>query len=191
MLLTFRIMYVSKFLLLSCVAVVTFSCSPSGDTRPEATPGRTDSTKVLAAIRTYLHDQLPGWDLPAPGAYSTLWWSFYDKTVTPYMATADLNDDGVADHGLIVTKGDSIGAVILTASGDTFRHWFSPFRTVLNRDQGIEYGVNVEPAGRIDIAQPRIESLVLTSNAVNLYNLEVRTAVFYNRSGSMSVFRTR
>ncbi|MXV16407.1 hypothetical protein [Hufsiella ginkgonis] len=140
-------------------------------------------------ILFYIHGQLPGSALVDTAEYAVSWWSFYDRDEIPYQAIADFNDDGLADYALLLKNGDKINLVIISMQGNKLSHWVAP-GPVANGTANLHVGLSVEPPGRIDIVRPAIRSLILRSNAVNLYDFENRVRIYYSKNGSFEVFDT-
>jgi len=153
-----------------------------------------NSNEVISKdIKAYVSKNLAGWSLPDTSDYIKSWWSFYDKSVIPYAVKTDINDDGIADYGLILKNDSTFRFVILMGNKDSFTHWVSDdFKKSFNSvEKKIQFGLTVQPPGRIDIAIPEIKSLILKSNAINLMEFEMRDCIFYWDNGKIKVFNTK
>lgn len=143
-------------------------------------------------LKSYISETMPGWTIPDTSDYIKSWWSFYDKDINPYATKTDINDDGLADYGLLLKNNNRLCLVILTGHQNSFTHWIATnFDESFNSESNkIHFGLLVQQPGQIDIALPEIKSLVLKSNAINLMDFETRVCVFYWDNAKMEIFKT-
>ena len=147
-----------------------------------------EAVLVPESVKKYLEEKFNGWELAEMGDYSSLWWSFYDKTHIPYAVSADFNDDQAADYALIIKKADSVKLIVLTGNGTGFRDWGSKDFILDDKAGGIRHGLAVVPPGQIDVLRPEVKSLILKSNGLALYELESRRKIFYLDNESLKIF---
>ncbi len=139
----------------------------------------------------YLAKDLPEWKIPDTSDYVKSWWSFHDKKEVPYYVVLDFNDDEIADYGLLVHNDATVKLLLLLGNKTSFNHyWDTNFNQPFLKGE-LQYGVAIQPPGRIDIAFPEIRSLILKSNAINLLELENRLAIYSFMDEKLSVFTTK
>jgi hypothetical protein len=142
-------------------------------------------------VMGYLAQHLPEWKIPDTSDYAKSWWSFHDKKMVPYSVVLDFNDDEIADYVLLVHNDSTVKLLLLLGNKETFNHfWATDFKQPFLKGE-LQYGVAIQPPGRIDIAFPEIRSLILKSNAINLLELENRLAMYYFKDQKLSVFTTK
>jgi len=148
---------------------------------------------IPPAVTKYLQSILPGWHVPVSSDYVKSWWSFYDRNSRPWHVIADINNDRKEDHAFILKNGDSLKVVLIISTGKSYRHYM-PANFDMKFNQGrndLQYGLGIEPPGRVDIAYPRISSLILLNNAVNMMELENRICIYHWADTTVSAFATR
>ncbi|WP_207426942.1 hypothetical protein [Pedobacter sp. SYSU D00535] len=139
------------------------------------------------AANSYVQKHVTGWEIATDADYAHLWWSFYDRDEIPFAVSADFNDDKLADYAYVIKKADSVGLVILTGTGNTFRHWLAPDFKIDLKKSGIEHGISVVPPGQVDVLRPEMKSVVLKSNGIALKEFEMRTKLYYWEDGRFKV----
>lgn len=182
-------------LIIAAVLLLT-GCHTPDTAKPDLfrnTSVQKDSPHMLIPekVNRYLSVHFPAYLIAEKGDYINSWWSFYDTGMQPFVVKTDINDDSLADYGLVLKSADSIAVLILIGSGASFRPWFirlpaeKPFVT-----QAIHFGLVPEPPGQIDIAYPRVKTLLLESNGINLMDFENRIAVCYWADHGVHLFLT-
>lgn len=143
---------------------------------------------ITPAISEFLKNNLPEWSVVDTSDYVTSWWSFYDKDQIPYAVVTDMNDDQLPDYGLIMKKADSLSAVLLISSTDTFVYRMDK-EVSTTETGGVEYGLSNEPPGRIDhVVNDEPRSLILTSNGIALMAFEEKLRIYYWQDGRLNRF---
>jgi len=186
-----------RYLLTGLLFIFCSACSnsdsSSGGIRiisPKAEGSKTGQG-IPESVTQYLKANFTKWSIPNRDDYK-IWWSFYEPRTMPYYAITDLNDDRQEDYAFVLKKPDSLSVVVLLKKGDTFTHWVADFKATYNpADKDIQFGLATEPPGQIDVVIPRIQSLILRSNAFTLMELENRRCIYYWSDGKISVFETK
>jgi hypothetical protein len=148
-------------------------------------------TALPQSLVYYLHINCPQWQVVERTDYSKVWRSFYDSSYNPCWARTDMNDDQLADYALLLKKDNLLRLVICTGSPSrSFTHYTTDDLPVTfnEKEHNLTVGVAVAPPAQIDVAYPRIQSLILTSNGFALMELEERTRIFYWHHDSIQTF---
>lgn len=149
---------------------------------------------VPADLLDFLASDLPDWQLVERADYDPSFWALNTGGEAPFVATTDLNDDGLADHCVLLKLAGYAAPFFFMGRKDghfdilrqdAFRIPFSDARNDLR------FGLSVEAPGQIDVAVPEIKSLVLRSNGVNLMEQENRWCIFYWDEGTIRSFTCR
>ena len=186
--------YLNVLFILSAMAVL--GCEHSKVKKQYKDTAVEEKTKISQPglphqVIGYLAKNLPEWKIPDTSDYAKSWWSFHDKKEVPYHVILDLNDDEIADYGLLVHNNSSVKLLLLLGHKTSFDHyWATNFNQPFLKGE-LQYGLAIQPPGRIDIAFPEIRSLILKSNAINLLELENRLAIYYFMNEKLSVFTTK
>jgi len=146
-------------------------------------------TSLPVSVTSSLAHFLPGWIVCTEHDYAGSFWSFYDSNTKPYLAATDINDDGKTDFALFVKKHDSTQLVFLTSKENSFELHTIP-ESAKPFHQDLHYCLIPEPPGQVDVARPTIQSLILTSNGINLMDMENRKCIYYWHQDSIAVFKT-
>ncbi|HEX6429735.1 MAG TPA: hypothetical protein VF008_18710 [Niastella sp.] len=160
--------------------VVTTVRHPNGDT-----------TLLPQTLKDYLKTYFPQWQVVAKADYSKTWWSFYDSSYNPCWVRTDINDDQLADYALWLKKDNLLHLVICTGTANhSFVHYTANDLTIPfnEKEPNLTMGVAVAPPAQIDVAYPRMQSLILKSNGFALMELEERTRIFYWDNDSIQTF---
>lgn len=176
-----------NLLLLSiCFAV---ACNMKPDTVKEANDASLSSEPEFS-IKKYIKEHFPEWEITSNQDYSNLWWSFYSKSGETSQVTADFNDDGESDYGVILkskTKQE-YKLVFLVSQKEKFKQYSPQDFNQFYKGGDLEQGIFIEAPGRIDVAYPTIKSLILKSNGVALRNFEINQCIYYWENNEMKVF---
>lgn len=148
-------------------------------------------TTLPQNVQNYLAENLSEWNIPDTADYAKTWWSFHDSNAIPYYVVTDLNDDEIADYSIMVHNDKKITIVFLLGGKDSFSHQFATDFLRPFVKHHLEYGLSIEPPGRIDIALPEIRSIILKSNAINLLELENRLGIYFFADNRLGVFTTK
>lgn len=156
----------------------------------------TDTTQQFSTVlpRTlvdYVMAHFPQWQLVEKTDYSKTWWSFYDSSYNPCGVRTDINDDRLADYALWLKKDNLVQLIICTGTtSHSFTHYIAdlPNITFNDKEHNLHHGVAVAAPGQIDVVLPRIQSLILKSNAFALLELEERTRIYYWQNDSLQTF---
>jgi len=149
------------------------------------------TTLLPQTLADYLKIVLPQWHVVAKADYSKTWWSFYDSSDNPCWARTDINDDQLADYALWLKKDNQLRLVICTGTAShSFDHYTANdlHVTFNEKEHNLTMGVAVAPPAQIDVAYPRIQSLILKSNGFALMELEERTRIFYWKNDNIQTF---
>ncbi|WP_205513832.1 hypothetical protein [Longitalea arenae] len=141
----------------------------------------------------YLTVHLPQWRLVGKSDYSKTWWSFYDSSSNPCWARTDINDDRLADYACLLKKDSLVQLVIcLGTSSHSFVHYNITFLQAYDtKEPRLLHGVAVAPPARIDVAVPRLQSLILRSNGFALLELEQRSCLYYSQNDRLQTFNMK
>jgi hypothetical protein len=148
-------------------------------------------TVLPQTLADYLKTYLPQWQVVTKADYSKTWWSFYDSSDNPCWARTDINDDQLADYALWLKKDKLLRLVFCTGTANhSFSHYTANDLTITfnEKEPNLTMGVAVAPPAQIDVAYPRIQSLLLKSNGFALMELEERTRIFYWDNDSIQTF---
>jgi hypothetical protein len=150
------------------------------------------TTVLPQTLVAYLKTNFPQWQIVSKADYSKTWWSFYDSSDNPCWARTDINDDRLADYALWLKKDNMLRFVIFTGTAShSFAHYTAnDINVAFNEKEhnNLTMGVAVAPPAQIDVAYPRIQSLLLKSNGFALMELEERTRIFYWKNDSIQTF---
>lgn len=149
------------------------------------------ATLLPQTLVDYLSINCPQWQLVEKADYSKSWWSFYDSSYNPCWARTDMNDDQLADYALLLKKDNQLRLIICTGTAShSFIHYTANDLPVTfnEKEHNLTVGVAVAPPAQIDVAYPRIQSLVLKSNGFALMELEERTRIFNRDNDSIQTF---
>jgi hypothetical protein len=149
------------------------------------------TTVLPQTLVAYLKTNCSQWHIVAKADYSKTWWSFYDSSINPCWARTDINDDQLADYALWLKKDNKLRFVICTGTtSHSFIHYTAnDIHVAFNeKEQSLTMGVAVAPPAQIDVAYPRIQSLLLKSNGFALMELEERTRIYYWEKDSIQTF---
>jgi hypothetical protein len=142
--------------------------------------------QVPREVQSYIQTHLQGWTIVDTADYDRTWWSFYDRKQIPFFITVDLNDDQTEDHAILIKRSDMIRLVILFRTGNSFTHRITDdFKVGAGK---LKYGLAVEPAGQIDVLEPKEATLILRSNAITLMELEERARIWYWADRTIKTF---
>ncbi len=187
-------------LLLLSLSLLFFGCSQPGNLVPGSHHARlADRPSPEAAVlpeplRVFLHRDLPDWQLVNEGDYDRSFWSLYAGDHLPYLVTTDVNDDGLADHCVLLKIAGYVEPFFLLGRDDGSFHilrqdaYRVPFDDAVN---DLRYALTIEAPGQIDVVKPAINSLLLRSNGINFLELENRWCIFYWDNSSISAFTCR
>lgn len=149
------------------------------------------TTLLPMTLEDYLETHLPQWQVVEKADYSKTWWSFYDSSYNPCWARTDINDDQLADYALWLKKDNQLRLVICTGTpGHSFVHYTVNDINLAFNEQGpnLVMGVAIAPPAQIDVAYPRIQSLILKSNGFAQMELEERTRIYYWEKDTIQTF---
>lgn len=149
------------------------------------------TTVLPQTLAEYLSMNCPQWHVVEKADYSKTWWSFYDSSYNPCWARTDMNDDQLADYALLMKKDNQLRLVICTGTAShSFVHYTANnFPVTFNeKERNLTVGIAVAPPAQIDVAYPRLQSLLLKSNGFALMELEERTRIFYWHKDSIQTF---
>ena len=167
----------------------------TANANPDVVQEAVNSPKDLIpqTVKDYLTKNFAEWIIPDTADYIKAWWSFYDKTQIPYFVTTDFNDDQAADYAFILKHENSLKLVILTSAGNSFTPWIAEdFKETLMGPKSLQFGLAVEPPGRIDcLVDNKEQSLVLQSNGIALMALEQKCTIYYWSSGNYKMFKVK
>lgn len=150
-------------------------------------------------VKNYLKTNFPDYHIPDTNEYFKNFSFFFNKGVSysfndqiPYFVTSDFNDDQLPDFAFILKKSENLKFVFLENTGNSFKYWSdSSFNEPID-NEGIIYGLYVEPPRKIDcVVDDEPVSLILKRNGVALYKLEDMMKVYYWEDGTFKVFRTK
>lgn len=145
------------------------------------------SNELPTVVRDYIKDHLPGWSMIDTFDYDKSWWSFYDKKQVPHFITIDMNDDQLADYGMLLKRSDTLRLVVLINSKHhSFTH--QVLDDFSGSAKGVQYGLAIEPPAQIDVVYPEEQSLILQSNAITLMEMELRSRIYYWKDDTVKVF---
>jgi hypothetical protein len=149
------------------------------------------TTLLPQPLTAYLKTHLPQWQVVEKADYSKTWWSFYDSSYNPCWARTDINDDQLADYALWLKKNNQVRLVICTGTtGHSFAHYTASDNHIAinEREPNLTMGVAIAPPAQVDVAYPRIQSLILKSNGFALMELEERTRIYYWEKDTIQTF---
>jgi hypothetical protein len=116
--------------------------------------------QVPHEVQSYIQTHLRGWTIADTTDYDRLWWSFYDKKQVPFFVMIGIN------HSFIhqITDDFKVGV------------------------KNLKYGLAIEPAGQIDVLEPKEATLILRSNAITLMEMEDRSRIYYWSDRAIKTF---
>ncbi|MFW0716660.1 hypothetical protein [Pedobacter sp. N23S346] len=123
--------------------------------------------------------------------YAPLFWDFYDAETLPATATTDINNDQKSDFGYIVRDHDVLKVAIALSDGRQYRYWLSPFTIGLLEKTGVDFCIEIKPAGRTDIVKPSTSSLLLQKNGFLIKKLEQDNIIIYENEGEIAFFNMK
>lgn len=188
-----QVITLSLFLLL-------LSCSQSGRVVPgrhhASLPARQPAQlpAIPTALLAFLQRDLPDWQLVNESDYDRSFWSLYTGDHLPFLVSADVNDDGLTDHCVLLKIAGYVKPFFLLGREeegftilrqDAFRIPFD------DSNNDLQYSLSVEAPGQIDVAIPEIRSLQLRTIGVNFMELENRWCIFHWDLSSISAFVCR
>src|SRR5688572_5003467 len=148
-------------------------------------------TVLPQTIKNYLQTTFPQWQIVEKSDYSKTWWSFYDSSYNPCWARTDINDDQLADYALWLKKDMQLQLVICTGKDNqSFSHTIviDSANAFSEKSHNLSMGVAIAPPAQIDVAKPRIQSLILKSNGFALLELEEQTRIYYQERDRIQTF---
>ncbi|THU40297.1 hypothetical protein FAM09_10545 [Niastella caeni] len=152
------------------------------------------ATALPEALADHIKTNFSQWHVVEKNDYSKTWWSFYDSSYNPCWARTDINDDQLADYALWLKKDNQLRLVICTgtASHSFANYTVNDLNVPFNeKEHNLAAGIAVAPPAQIDVAYPRIQSLILKSNGFALMELEERTRIYYWENGNLQTFYTK
>lgn len=123
--------------------------------------------------------------------YAPLFWDFYDAETLPAIATTDINNDQKSDFGYIVRDHDVLKVAIALSDGRQYRYWLSPFTIGPIEKAGVDFCIEIKPAGRTDIVKPTTSSLLLQKNGFLIKKLEQDNIIIYENEGEIALFNMK
>lgn len=172
--------------------VVMIFCSCTQARQEGLIEAETSSKQGKPFLESLLDKSGSGLKLIDKTEYDKLWWSFYDSETDPTFSELDINDDKTVDYVFFGKKDHEIRLFFYLSSVEGYQLFIAEdFREKVDDGTGFKFGLAPEPPGRIDVVLPRIQSLILNSNAVNLMVYEVRDRVYYYQNNTIESFRTR
>lgn len=143
-------------------------------------------------LLSFIYKTFPGAQVCTQADYDQSFWSFCDTTLSlPWYTAADINNDEYVDMALLVKQQQNAKLLLFLSNhtGYTWQ-WAEGFSIPVSQKQPLQFGLQPEPPGRIDIAYRSLQSLILRTNGINLYHFENRHAIYYWNENSIAVFRT-
>lgn len=185
-------------LLLIYLLIASAGCVPKQDEQEDtrllqpALQQAVAITGLPAPVREYIATHLRGWAIVNKEDYDSSFWSFYDSAMLPFFTATDLNDDGLVDYGVLVKKEGFVQLAFLLGAGDSFTHQLAnDFKKAFNdTTNDLTWCLTPAPPGQTDVAYPRMQSLILRSNGINLLQLENRTCIYYWDGQGIGLFAT-
>ncbi|MFD2288414.1 hypothetical protein GJU39_03940 [Pedobacter petrophilus] len=135
-----------------------------------------------------MQQEYPNLVLIEKSAYAKLFWDFYDKQIFPSVSTTDINNDQKNDFGYIVEVNGKLKVAIAISNGNKYHYWLSPFALGPREKHGVDFCIDVEPAGRTDIVKPATRSLLLQKNGFVIKKLEQDNLILYENEGQITTF---
>jgi hypothetical protein len=140
-------------------------------------------------IKVNVLQQFPGVEIIKKEAYSDLFWGFYDATIIPNECFTDVNNDQIMDYALLIKQKNKLKVVIVLSVNKGYSYWISPFSIETINAKGVNFCVNIKPAGRTDVVKKKPESLVIKKNGFLIKNLEQDYMVLYESDGKIMTFK--
>ncbi len=184
------IMRIIILLLLICTACTNHRAEPKAFVLPQILSIAAPAIPV--AVTDYTGLQFPGWSIVTKQDYHTGFWSFYDEKKLPFFTAVDINDDGYVDYGILIKKQDTVQLVILLNKNNSFTHQVAGNFLLPHYpdNKALQYCLLPEPPGQIDVVKPSIRSLILTTNAIQLMEMENRICIYYWNNTTIAAFQT-
>lgn len=177
------------------ISIMLLMACDRRNTKPPSPPPAAAVTHYPAAlpqsVTNYLQHVYPQWHVVEKSDYSKTWWSFYDTSYNPCWARTDINDDQLADYALWLKKGTQLRLAICTGkANESFSHTIViDTNNIFNEAaHNLSMGIAVAPPAQIDVAKPRIQSLILKPNGFALMELEERTRIYHWANESIQTF---
>jgi len=196
-----------KYLFIALLSSVIFSCKqPQNNTvkhqadsttrKPAVAPAINDTAAaytdavyaqyVPAQVMTMLKEQLPGWQLPAPGTWEKYWFDAYkkDSTLVNY-APADFNGDHQPDYALLLKNTDDQYAVwVLQSQAGTYQA-IQLYQLEAN-NLPLSTGIELLPAGQLnymDLDADDNKTIQLQQPAIQVVFFEAAAETYYWKNG--------
>jgi hypothetical protein len=141
---------------------------------------------ITRQVQTLLIDMLPGWQLPKPMAWDTIWFHKYkSETSLINYASADFNGDHRPDYAFILqNKKKGFAAWVLQSEGETYR----PIRLTQTYKavKSIEMGLAITPPGKIHYinnVSGNTETKLLQHPGITTVWFETSSETFYWENG--------
>jgi len=164
-------------------------------------PAEKDAGKKISNVSVYnaayslpkeilkaMQQEYPNLVIIEKSAYSKLFWDFYDTQIFPSVSTTDINNDQKNDFGYIVKVNGKRKVAIAISDGNKYRYWLSPYALGPIEKQGVDFCIDVKPAGRTDIVNPVPHSLILQKNGFLIKKLEQENLILYANEGQITSF---
>ncbi|EHQ27652.1 hypothetical protein [Mucilaginibacter paludis] len=177
-----------KFLGLFLLMLLLEACKPIGSKSEKWKPPRVYYNAKPIMVVQYLQNKFPGYHLIGKRDFAALWWSFYNKNDIPYLVSSDFNNDGVADYATIISNGKKMVLVIMLGSGSSFKHWLVPDLSLKAEENGLSYGLSIQPPAQIDAVHPEAKTLYLKNNAIMVNHYELHDRIYYYEDQTFKVF---
>lgn len=190
-----RLLEIKNILYVILICAIGISCKNPPVTQAEK---RIDPVRIQNAKYSFptqiegdIQAKYPGIVQVQKSDYARLFWDFYDAGTLPFKATTDINNDQKNDFAFIVKQHNLIKVALALSDGEKYRYQLLPFTLGPLEKQGIDFGMEIKPAGRTDLVKPVNRSLLLQKNGFLIKKLEQDYLILYEENNEIASFKMK